>query len=467
MGAACAASPAPPAARITGAARPVAALPVGVVAPEGKLTLYADYAGARGERITLYLVNRTGRSIDLPQQDGDPYLKLEALDRDSKQWERVQRHVYSDCGNSYMSRPSLPSGQFIEAIGWYPASGETASVRYRLYGGVEAVSNAGPGHVILGEKKHAGHDEMAVRQGDVRRVKAALFDVTDLDEYELQRVRQAAVGRLAELPRADALPVLEKLLDGPLPAASRSEVFRSLRKVAPAVLADRAAKALTGAASPQRTAFLEDLRFTERLSDPTLVAPLLSSLVAAAQSPTAPDLDSILEIAAGYRTPEAEALLASVAQRETYPAEVRLRARYLRAEWFGDERIEAHFTTPGSSGAGHPAPVWLDVTLKNTTGKPLSFSYDQPTDLLELHATLDQGRTQRFVSPRPGVQWFTTPGTPARHDVKLAPGEEHTLRIAVLHFFDPAPFTVWVSVKIPGLHRNPQLIGGGLGLNPR
>src|SRR6185503_7126171 len=88
----CRSSPAlPPAAHVDGDARPIAELPVGVSAPEGQLTLHADYASARDQRVTVYLINRTGRTIDLPNQDGDPYLKLEAQTGSAGPWERAQR----------------------------------------------------------------------------------------------------------------------------------------------------------------------------------------------------------------------------------------------------------------------------------------------------------------------------------------------------------------------------------------
>ncbi len=64
---------------------PLSALPDGVVAPPGKLTLFADYGNLSKEalspepsaetgshrRITLYIVNRTGKPVNLPAQDGD------------------------------------------------------------------------------------------------------------------------------------------------------------------------------------------------------------------------------------------------------------------------------------------------------------------------------------------------------------------------------------------------------------
>ena len=50
-------------------------LPPAVTAPEGKLILWANYAGARDGRITVYIVNRTDKKVSIPAQDYDPYIK--------------------------------------------------------------------------------------------------------------------------------------------------------------------------------------------------------------------------------------------------------------------------------------------------------------------------------------------------------------------------------------------------------
>ena len=50
-------------------------LPPAVTAPEGKLTLWANYAGARDGRITVYIVNRTDKKVSITAQDYDPYIK--------------------------------------------------------------------------------------------------------------------------------------------------------------------------------------------------------------------------------------------------------------------------------------------------------------------------------------------------------------------------------------------------------
>lgn len=80
--------------------RSISTLPSGVEAPAGVLSLWADHAAASNDEIPLYLVNRTDAPIELPAEDGDPYVKLEARTADGR-WHRAQRHVFSSCGLSY------------------------------------------------------------------------------------------------------------------------------------------------------------------------------------------------------------------------------------------------------------------------------------------------------------------------------------------------------------------------------
>src|SRR5258708_1073165 len=60
-----------------GAPIPNASLPRHIPAPQGVLTLFADYPAAGQLGIPLYLVNRTSSAVSFPAQDGDIYLKLE------------------------------------------------------------------------------------------------------------------------------------------------------------------------------------------------------------------------------------------------------------------------------------------------------------------------------------------------------------------------------------------------------
>ena len=149
-------------------------LPEQVVSRPGSLSLFADYANATNGVITLYLVNRSGKDIDIPCQDYDPYAKLEG-ELDGR-WVRAQEHVFSWCGNSYMTAPTLKDGycftvqapvdaryddltQIIgfwlekenevadiiirprKTVTWFRAPGKTASNRLRLAPGKSRTFN--------------------------------------------------------------------------------------------------------------------------------------------------------------------------------------------------------------------------------------------------------------------------------------------------------------------------------------
>lgn len=114
---------------------PLARLPDHVAAVDSDLTLYADYGDVRGDYVVLYLVNRTDRDLAFYSQDDDIYVKLETLS-DFGYWERVERHWYSDCGNSYFAHPRLNAGYFFQFLGYSPRNGEKRTVRYRMYNSV-------------------------------------------------------------------------------------------------------------------------------------------------------------------------------------------------------------------------------------------------------------------------------------------------------------------------------------------
>ncbi len=70
-------------------------LPGEVRSVAGKVTVVADFESReKGGSIPLYIINRTDKELELPFQDGDVYLKLEAKGDDGK-WKRVEPHAYS------------------------------------------------------------------------------------------------------------------------------------------------------------------------------------------------------------------------------------------------------------------------------------------------------------------------------------------------------------------------------------
>jgi hypothetical protein len=134
-------------------------LPAHVVAAENMLTFYADFEKAGPNGIPLYLVNRTGRPMNLDAQDGDPYLKLEYRD-DQGRWIRAQPHLSSWCGNSYYP-VTLASGQHFRFHGYHAREGAPATVRYRSDRNPELVSNVGAGRVDPVDLAAAAVDDMS------------------------------------------------------------------------------------------------------------------------------------------------------------------------------------------------------------------------------------------------------------------------------------------------------------------
>ena len=96
-------------------------LPTQVIAGEGQLTLFADFANPGKNCFPLYLVNRTDKPVAIPSQDGGLYLKLTYETADGY-WQRAQSHTSSDCGNSYFPLILSP-GQHFKTLGYQPKTG--------------------------------------------------------------------------------------------------------------------------------------------------------------------------------------------------------------------------------------------------------------------------------------------------------------------------------------------------------
>lgn len=182
---------------------PIVPLPERVIAPEGKLTIFADFALQSASGIPIYIVNRTDEVVELSQQDDDFYLKLE-YESATGVWTRAQSHRYSRCGNSYHST-GLPPGQFVVTTGYQPSAGNLMNTRYRIGGG-SRISNAGLAIACPTEAEAAARDEMAIRNGDFAFVrKVALGEIETSPD-----LRRNALYRLGSL-KTDADKVREVL----------------------------------------------------------------------------------------------------------------------------------------------------------------------------------------------------------------------------------------------------------------
>src|SRR5206468_10594590 len=119
----------------------------------GKLTIWADYSCIVHGYLLVYIMNLTDSMFIFPVQDGDMYLKMEALPDEEKGWARAQRHDYSWCGNSYRE-DTLLAGNYLVFRGYYPShpdttAGKKMKVRYRIYNrkNLQAVSNIGEARI--------------------------------------------------------------------------------------------------------------------------------------------------------------------------------------------------------------------------------------------------------------------------------------------------------------------------------
>lgn len=116
-------------------------LPKQVVAPDGQLTLFADYDDVWRNQVVLYLVNKTDKEIDVPAQDNDLYVKMETQNSQGE-WVRAQTHRNSWCGNSYRMVRLKPN-TFITLLGFQPTHGRKQTARYKIYSLLKTESNVG------------------------------------------------------------------------------------------------------------------------------------------------------------------------------------------------------------------------------------------------------------------------------------------------------------------------------------
>jgi hypothetical protein len=435
----------------------VAALPASVPKPANVVSLFADPTTAAGDRIELFLVNLTSATVGVPAQDHDLYAKLE-IDA-SGTWKRAQSHAYSDCGNSYHVIDLAP-GEFLHWSEYHPAKGTAAKTRYRLYGTLNVVSNPLPGAFDAAELAAAARDALAMRDGQIPALTAVLF----APAHDRQ-ARELAIERLGQLPAASAVPVVEQLLGTALDDSEYSHAIRVLDHLAPPRFAALVTALVKGAQSAARDRLVHELPYAPHLTDPALQA----ELIARTRDPKSPDLDPLLDTVAAWKTPDAEAALTAIASDAHYADEVRQRARYLREEWFGGAGgLTIRLAVHGNYSDGHPPPVAIDVTLENTSTRPIPLAYSAPTELVALYVTRAHGREQTFLPAKPTAKFFAPPSAHPATQLVLAPGQSHTIRLGVMNYFDlqGGGLTVWASVKLPGSAVG-QLGGGGIGISPR
>ena len=230
---------------------PLASLPDHVEAPEGKITLFADFADVDGEAVTIYLINRSDKRVAFAAQDDNPYLKLESLDDDGR-WERAQVHHSSWCGNSYFHRPILGPNEYFKTQGYFPSRGEQRTVRYRVFNNfayilgdevtdrplwmrddleqlpIRLVSNTGIGNVVASEIEAARRDSLASAFGRWETVRDLVLGVTKGTGFLFSRTQ--TVEQLWRFPTEESLSMLDDLINGSDRSASAS-AMRALARM--------------------------------------------------------------------------------------------------------------------------------------------------------------------------------------------------------------------------------------------
>lgn len=434
--------------------RPIAELPRGVAAAPGALSLVADYRNAAGGQVPVYLVNRTGAAVELETQDGDPYLVRE-VELDGR-WVRAEPFLFSFCGLSYYAVRVEP-GHFLTFGGRSPDASERGRVRFRLgQHSVPVVSNVGAGRFSRDEVLAASHDVMAMRASSARGIEDALFRQPPLPQHE----RRAAFRRLGELPAAEAMPIVLRVLRESASDDDLDEALRAGGALDPSALARHVLGVLDGP-SPLRARTLGRLRYAS-VSDEALERRLLALVM----RPDEPELRVVIPLVARTRRPEARAALIAIADDPRYPVQARIVARYQLEQWFSTHAVRVIARPVGDYSGGHRFPVRMELHVTNTSGRAIDFRYGRLSDFMTLYVTRD-GRDDEHVLPRASVRWRTTPGN-ASTAVHLASGEERVFAFDLLDYFDlpaGAQVTVWASVRIPGVHGEIPQLGSGSGVN--
>lgn len=425
--------------------RPVSALPDFVTASPGEATLFADFVGAREEGIAVYLVNRTGRPLELPAEDGDLYLKLETASSEGA-WQRAQGHAFSTCGNSYQT-VALEQETYVRFLGWWPREGTRRRVRYRLHNDLGLVSNVGWGVVAGDQLLACRYDAFAVGAAEEAELERwaggdLLLSGKGRVEAQVRAVRQLVFkaddhGAIIRLIEAETtpLPVLVACYEVLNTCSSESFEGEMLR-------------ALEGENRSRKEAAVRAL---------TRVGPVVSSirqsLLALAADPQTPDLHALVEYLGTSGEPGDEERLARIAGDRRVPSPAREAARFYLAEPAGRGilRIEGELMHMDPSGIWQP-PYEIRLSVTSRGDEPLLLDTARLREFLGVFVRIDNA----FIAPRSEGRWSvggrdqapeTGTGAP------LAGGQERVFPLRLLEDFSFPPSAeerfgeVWVSCK--------------------
>jgi len=194
---------------------PVVELPEKVHAPEGSLTLWADFAAADEKGVPLYVVNQTNLAKTFDSQDHDLYIKLEFKDANGV-WKRAQAHRSSWCGNSYYP-VSLPPRQYFQFYGYRSIAGSKHLVRYSRRDG-SLISNEAEGFISEEDLKAVALD--SITASEIPFTITRFLDFREDEKNLMLKERATAVRDLVWYPHnevvlAQVRELQSKLVDMP------------------------------------------------------------------------------------------------------------------------------------------------------------------------------------------------------------------------------------------------------------
>ncbi len=187
-----------------------AKLPAHVMAPAGKLSLFADFKKKGDLGIPLYVVNRTGKTVDLFAYNGQLFLAAE-YEAEPGKWKPARVVEYPLCGNS-LEPLKLANESYITVPANVAPAGFKATMRFRFDGEATPVSNAGEGVV--------SHDDLAyllVSKTSDFGLLSKIAKGEFIPPAESADFRPLAIARLAEpsFEPAKTEAVLKSIAQGP------------------------------------------------------------------------------------------------------------------------------------------------------------------------------------------------------------------------------------------------------------
>jgi len=143
----------------------ISELPAHIGAPDLGLSLIADFEHPIQSAVLVYLVNRTGKDIQLRGENLTETLLLEYQDSKGT-WKRaIPRSGTLGCGT--VSPMIVRNKRFLTARGFQSPEGELVQIRFRLPDGDRnLVSNVGRGLIDLKQARLTETDFLAVVSGD-------------------------------------------------------------------------------------------------------------------------------------------------------------------------------------------------------------------------------------------------------------------------------------------------------------